>query len=72
MHAFKKDATNLDSLAALWGPRLVRFYFFVSADKSVAEASAIETLAEVIRSRRLNLDSSAVVRLAAVKAATLP
>lgn len=69
MHASKNGATNVDSLAALWGPRLVRFYFFVCADKPLAEASAIGTLAEALRSRRLN--PSALLRLAASRAGSL-
>ncbi|HVZ15673.1 MAG TPA: hypothetical protein VG897_01040 [Terriglobales bacterium] len=69
MHASQNGATNVDSLAALWGPRLVRFYFFVCADKPLAEASAIDTLAEALRSCRLN--PSALLRLAASRAANL-
>ncbi len=70
MYASEHGAAEVASLAALWGPRLVRFYFYICADQELAESSAIETVAEAIRSRKLN--QSAIVRLALVKCMTLP
>lgn len=72
MYASKNGATDTASLACLWGPRLVRFYFYICADQALAESSAIETLAEVVRSRRLANGPEAIVHLAVSKATTLP
>lgn len=71
MYASKHGAAEVTSLAALWGPRLVRFYFYICGDQALAESSAIETVAEAIRSRKLNQSADAIVRLAVVKCITL-
>ena len=71
MYASKIGAIDVDSLATHWGPRLVRFYFFMCADKSIAEASAIETLAEAVRTRESSGDPSALIRLAVIKGVSL-
>ena len=72
MYASEHGAAEVASLAALWGPRLVRFYFYICADQALAESSAIETVAEAIRSRKLNQTADAIVHLAVVKCMTLP
>ena len=72
MCASKHGATDMSSLASLWGPRLVRFYFYVCADQALAESFAIETLAAVIRSRRLQRSADVIVRLAVEKSIALP
>lgn len=71
MYASQNGASDVDSFVVDWGPRLVRFYFFVCADKGLAEASAIETITEALRPRRSKPNLSALVRLAAIKAASL-
>lgn len=72
MYASGNGAAEVASLATVWGPRLVRFYFYICADHALAESTAIETFAEAIRSRKVNQSADAIVRLALVKCTTLP
>jgi len=72
MYVSKNGAINVDSLAVLWGPRLVRFYFYMCTDKTTAESCAIETMAEAVRSHRLGSNPLPLVRLAIGKSARLP
>ena len=72
MYASRYGAAEVASLATMWGPRLVRFYFYICADHALAESSAIETFGEAIRSKKVNQSADAIVRLAVVKCTTLP
>lgn len=71
MHASKKVAVDETSLATLWGPRLLHFYYLLCASKPVAESLAIETLAGIVRTGR-RTTSVELVRFALTKAALLP
>ncbi len=55
-----------------WGPRLVRFYYFICADKAAAEAAAIETLAAADNHSGSALSPVKLSRRAIMKAAQLP
>lgn len=70
MHASMKGSVDAASFASLWGPRLVRFFFLLSVSQGAAETLTLETLSELLRSRAFS--SSALVRLAASKANSLP
>ena len=63
MHASEHGAIGPDPLEPSWGPRLVRFYYFICADKAAAEASAIDTIAEAVRQRMGNSSLASVARL---------
>ena len=71
MHAPKKGAVDTASLASLWGPRLLRFYYLLCANQVLAESLAIETIAEIVRAGRWTTPVL-LVRLALTKAMTLP
>jgi hypothetical protein len=71
MYASKKDAVDVTSLATLWGPRLLRFYYLLFANQALAESLAIETLAEIVRKGRWTTPIP-LVRLALTKAVKLP
>jgi DNA-directed RNA polymerase specialized sigma24 family protein len=71
MYASKKDSVDATSLASLWGPRLLRFYYLLCANQALAESLAIETLSEIIRAGRWT-KPAVLVRLALTKAVALP
>lgn len=71
MYASNSAPVDAASLATLWSPRLVRFYFLLCANQSVAESLTIETLAEMVRSQRTTAHPVALARLALTKAAAV-
>ena len=52
MHAPETGSVDAVTFASVWGPRLLRFYFLLCANRKIAEAVTFRTLSEIIRSRR--------------------
>ena len=71
MRSSRTGALDAVVLQSVWGPRLMRFFYLLCADQTLAETLAIDTLRETIEAHRKRPQAHDVIQAAVAKAAEL-